>query len=52
MQNVFDILSERGFVKQTSNEQEIRNALGSGRVTFYIGFDPTADSSTSAISFS
>ncbi len=44
MQNVFDILNERGFVKQTSNEQEIREALGSGRVTFYIGFDPTADS--------
>ena len=44
MQNVFDILTERGFVKQTSHEQEIREALGKERVTFYIGFDPTADS--------
>lgn len=44
MQNVFDILNERGFIKQTSNEQEIREALGKERVTFYIGFDPTADS--------
>lgn len=44
MQNVFDILTERGFVKQTSHEEEIREALGKERVTFYIGFDPTADS--------
>jgi len=44
MPNVFDILRERGFIKQTSNEEEIKNALENERVTFYIGFDPTADS--------
>ena len=44
MRNVYDILQERGFVAQTSNEQEVRDMLGKGPVTFYIGFDPTADS--------
>lgn len=41
--NVFDVLQERGFVKQTNDEQ-LREILGRGRLTFYIGFDPTADS--------
>ncbi len=44
MENVFDILKERGFVEQCTNEDEIRQLLGSESVTFYIGFDPTADS--------
>ncbi|MPW25052.1 tyrosine--tRNA ligase [Alkalibaculum sp. M08DMB] len=44
MNNVFDILKERGFVEQCTNEEEIRNLLGNESVTFYIGFDPTADS--------
>ena len=44
MVNVFDILKERGFVAQTSNEEEVRELLGKAPVTFYIGFDPTADS--------
>ncbi|AGC69080.1 tyrosine--tRNA ligase TyrS [Thermoclostridium stercorarium subsp. stercorarium DSM 8532] len=42
--NVFDVLKERGFIAQTTNEDKIREILGSQQVTFYIGFDPTADS--------
>ena len=42
--NVFDTLMERGFIAQTTNQEKIRELLGSGSVTFYIGFDPTADS--------
>ncbi|MDI9515321.1 MAG: tyrosine--tRNA ligase [Clostridiaceae bacterium] len=42
--NVFDILMERGFIAQTTNQEKIRELLGSGSATFYIGFDPTADS--------
>lgn len=44
MSNVYDVLLERGFVKQTSHEEEIREMLGKESVTFYIGFDATADS--------
>jgi len=42
--NVFDVLKERGFIAQTTNEEKIREILGTQKVTFYIGFDPTADS--------
>jgi tyrosyl-tRNA synthetase len=42
--NVFDVLKERGFIRQTTREDEIRDLLGRESVTFYIGFDPTADS--------
>lgn len=42
--NVFDILKERGFIAQATHEEEIREMLGKEKVTFYIGFDPTADS--------
>ena len=42
--NVFDILKERGFVAQCTNEQELRELFDKEQVTFYIGFDPTADS--------
>ncbi|SKC91522.1 tyrosine--tRNA ligase [Maledivibacter halophilus] len=44
MKNVFDVLKERGYIKQTTHEDEIRELLGKESVTFYIGFDPTADS--------
>lgn len=44
MTNVYDILKERGFIAQCTNEDEVRSLLGSEQVTFYIGFDPTADS--------
>ncbi|MDR2635016.1 MAG: tyrosine--tRNA ligase [Clostridiales bacterium] len=42
--NALDILRERGFVKQVVFEEELYKLLGSESVTFYIGFDPTADS--------
>ena len=42
--NVFDTLKERGFIQQATHEDEIRELLGKESVTFYIGFDPTADS--------
>ncbi len=42
--NVYDVLKERGLIKQTTHEDEIRELLGKEKVTFYIGFDPTADS--------
>lgn len=42
--SVFDVLQERGFVKQMSHEAEIRELLEKEKITFYIGFDPTADS--------
>lgn len=45
-ENVYDILLERGFIEQTTHEQEIRELLGKEKVTFYIGFDATADSLT------
>ena len=42
--NVYDVLEERGFLKQCSHPDELRELLGREKVTFYIGFDPTADS--------
>lgn len=45
-QNIYDILKERGFIEQCTNEEEVRELLGKEKVTFYIGFDPTADSLT------
>ncbi len=45
-QNVYDVLMERGFIEQATNEDEIRKLLGKESVTFYIGFDATADSLT------
>lgn len=42
--NVFDVLKERGLIAQLTHEDEIRELLGKEKITFYIGFDPTADS--------
>ena len=42
--SVFDILMERGFIEQCTHEKEIKELLEKEKVTFYIGFDPTADS--------
>jgi len=42
--SVFDVLQERGFIAQVSHEEEIREMLEKEKITFYIGFDPTADS--------
>jgi len=44
MENVFDILKERGYIAQVTHEEAVREMLGKEKVTFYIGFDPTADS--------
>ena len=43
-ENVFDVLKERGFIEQTTHEDEIRELLTNQKIKFYIGFDPTADS--------
>ena len=42
--NVMDTLRERGFIKQVVFEEDLYKMLGEQRVSFYIGFDPTADS--------
>ncbi len=44
MTNVIDTLRERGFLKQMTFEEDLYELLGKEQVTFYIGFDPTADS--------
>jgi len=41
---VFEELQERGLIAQMTDETEIRELINSGKATFYIGFDPTADS--------
>ncbi len=41
---VYDELVARGLIAQVTNEAEIREMIDSGKATFYIGFDPTADS--------
>jgi tyrosyl-tRNA synthetase len=45
-QNVYDVLMERGFIEQCTHPEEVRELLGKESVTFYIGFDATADSLT------
>ena len=44
MKNVFDVLKERGLIAQMTHEEEIKKLLAEEKITFYIGFDPTADS--------
>jgi tyrosyl-tRNA synthetase len=44
LMNVLDILQERGFIDQTTHDQELKDCLAQGNVTCYIGFDPTAAS--------
>ncbi|MDO5112274.1 MAG: tyrosine--tRNA ligase [Clostridia bacterium] len=44
MNNVYDVLSERGYIAQCSHPEELRELLGKEKITFYIGYDPTADS--------
>jgi tyrosyl-tRNA synthetase len=44
MENVFDVLRARGFVQQVTHPDILRQRLGSERLTFYIGYDPTARS--------
>jgi tyrosyl-tRNA synthetase len=42
--NAYDILKERGFIAQVTDEEAVRQKLANEQVTFYIGFDSTADS--------
>lgn len=44
MENVLDVLRARGYIKQTVYEDELYELLGRESVTFYTGYDPTADS--------
>ncbi len=41
---IYEELVARGLIAQVTNEDEIRDLVNNGRATFYIGFDPTADS--------
>ena len=41
---IYDELVARGLIAQVTNEEEIKNLINNGKATFYIGFDPTADS--------
>ncbi len=42
--NILDIFEERGFLQQVTFEEELRELLATGKVTVYLGIDPTADS--------
>ena len=44
MQNVFDILEQRGYIEQLTHEKEMRELFEKESVSFYIGIDPTANS--------
>jgi tyrosyl-tRNA synthetase len=44
MSNVFETLQERGFVQQCTNEENVSSLLSGEQITYYVGFDPTADS--------
>ena len=44
MSNVFETLQERGFVQQCTNEENVSSLLSGDQITYYVGFDPTADS--------
>ena len=41
---IYEELVARGLIAQVTNEEEIRELVDNGKATFYIGFDPTADS--------
>ena len=44
MANLIDVLKERGFIDQATHEKELNEYLETGKITCYIGFDPTASS--------
>ncbi|NLU27601.1 MAG: tyrosine--tRNA ligase [Hungateiclostridium thermocellum] len=44
MSSVFETLKERGYIAQLTHEEKIKELLEKEKITFYIGFDPTADS--------
>ena len=41
---IYEELQERGLIAQVTDEKEIKDLINNGKATFYIGFDPTADS--------
>ena len=41
---IYEELKARGLIAQVTDEEEIRELVNAGNATFYIGFDPTADS--------
>ncbi len=44
MSNIFEDLTQRGYTEQLTHPEEIKNLLNNESISFYIGFDPTADS--------
>ena len=44
MENVFNVLEDRGYIEQMTHPEEIKKLFGEKSVPFYIGIDPTADS--------
>ena len=44
MPGAFEILKERGFIKQTSNEELLKDQLNNNSLQLYCGFDPTGPS--------
>src|ERR687892_2355103 len=44
MTNVFDELQARGFIQQVTHPEALKERLRTERLTFYVGFDPTANS--------
>ena len=41
---IYEELKARGLIAQVTDEEQVRELINSGKATFYIGFDPTADS--------
>ena len=41
---IYEELQARGLIAQVTDEEEIKDLINNGKATFYIGFDPTADS--------
>ena len=44
MEHVFEILQERGFIQQCTHKEALTKLLSENQVTYYVGYDPTADS--------
>ncbi|MDE0484384.1 MAG: tyrosine--tRNA ligase [Candidatus Poribacteria bacterium] len=44
MSNLFETLQERGFVQQCTHAEQVSHLLSANQITYYAGFDPTADS--------
>lgn len=41
---IYEELQARGLIAQVTDEKKVRELVNAGKATFYIGFDPTADS--------